>query len=548
MLAVACGRGESPAPPAAAGPDGGTLVIAEPGGPDNLFPPLTVSIVGHAVVDLVFDHLAEIGDSLNTFGDKGFTPRLADRWTWGPDSLSVAFHLDPRARWHDGVPVRASDVKFSVALYKNPKLGSPVAPLITNVDSASVKDSLTAVVWFHRKTPQSFYDIAYQIWILPAHILDTIPPERLATSAAANHPIGTGRFRFVRWQPGSEVELVADTGNYRGRAKLDRVIWAIAPDNNAAFTQVLSGQADLLEVATPAQLKAAAGHANLRPFTWPTLQAVFFGMNYRDPKHHTEPNRIFADVRVRRAVSMAIDREAMLQNVFDSTGAISDGPFPRSVSTADTTLRLPSYDPTHAAALLDSAGWTLGAGGVRSRNGRPFEFRVLVPTSSATRMSYAVLIQDALRKVGIKMDIDAVPFASFIQKQESGDFDAVFAAYSVDPGIAGSLQNWGTHAMPPAGFNWLSYSDPKFDALIDSAAMSFDRARGNAYAHRAYQVIVDDAPAVWLYDIVSEGLINARFHIAPLRPDGWWEHLADWTVPIADRIARDRIGLGTPKP
>ncbi len=545
LFVAACGRGEPTASPAE-GPDGGTLVIAEPGDADNLLPPMTASILGHAVADLVYDHLAEIGDSMQTTGDLGFKPQLADSWTWAPDSMSVAFHIDPRARWHDGIPVRAADVRFSLALYKNPKLGSTIAPLLSNVDSISVKDSLTAVAWFHARTPESFFNIVYQLWVLPKHLLDTIPPERLPTSETARHPVGSGRFRFAKWEPGSQLVLVADTGNYRGRAKLDRVIWAITPDNNAAFAQLLSGQADLLENATPDQLNAAAGHPSLRVFPWPSLQYVFLGMNYREPGHHAQPNPFFADLRVRRAVSMAIDRHAMLQNVFDSLGAISYGPFPRALATADTTLRLPPYDPAHAEALLDSAGWAPGPDGVRRRNGKPLHVRLIVPTSSALRMSYAVLIQDALRKVGVKVDIDAEPFSAFFAKQTAGDFDLALAGYGTDPNAGGAEQLWGSAAMPPTGLNYMAYSDHRFDALLDSASKSFDPTAAHRYASRAYQTIADDAPGVWLYDVFVYGLINQRFRIPAMRADGWWQHLADWTVPVAARIDRDRLGLGAP--
>ena len=547
VLAGACGRGE-PSASAPAGPDGGTLVIAEPGDADNLLPPMTTSIVGRAVVDLVYDHLAEIGDSLYTTGDEGFTPQLADRWTWGPDSMSVAFHLDPRARWHDGVPVRASDVRFSLALYKNPTLGSPVAPLLSNVDSVTVRDSLTAVAWFHAKTPESFFNIVYQLWVLPAHVLDTIPPARLATSEAARHPVGSGRFRFVAWRAGSRLELVADTGNYRGRAKLDRVIWSVVPDNNAAFTQILSGDADLLESVTPDQLKAVGSHANLRPFAWPSLQYVFLGMNFRDPAHRARPHPILSDLRVRRAISMAIDRHAMLQNVFDSLGAIGYGPFPRVIATSDTTLHIPPYDPTHAAALLDSAGWTTGPGGVRQRGGQPLTLRLIVPSSSAFRNQYAVLIQDALRKVGITVNLVVEQYAAFLNQQGAGDFDMVMAGYGTDPNAGGAEQAWGSSALPPGGLNYLSYSNPRFDALLDSASASFDPAKAKRYASRAYEVIVDDAPGVWLYDAVAYGAISTRFHVPAMRADGWWQHLADWTVPPAQRIDRDRLGLAAPNP
>jgi peptide/nickel transport system substrate-binding protein len=545
---TACGGGEAPPASGGAGPDGGTLVIAAPGDADNLLPPLSVTIVGRAVVDLVFDHLAEIGDAMNTFGDAGFTPRLARSWTWAPDSMSVVFHLDPRARWHDGQPVRASDVRFSLALYKNPKLASPIAPALANVDSATVLDSLDAKVWFHRHTPEEFFDVAYQLWIMPAHVYDTVPVQQLATSELARHPVGSGRFRFVSWQPGSRLEIEADTGNYRGRARLDRVIWAITPDNNSAFAQVASGQADLLENATPDQIKALAGRPGLRLFPWPTLQYGFMGMNFRDPAHHGSPNPILGDLRVRRALSMAVDRRSMLRNVFDTLGHIGYGPFPAALATADTTLRIPPYDPAHAAALLDSAGWTTGPDSIRRRAGRPLALRLITPTSSAFRMQYAVLLQEALRRVGVKVTIDAEPFPAFYAKQTAGNFDLILATYSTDPNAGGAAQSWATASIIPAGGNFLSYSDPKFDALLDSATNTFDVPRARAYATRAYQAIADDAPAVWLYDLFSVGAISKRFHVTALRADGWWEHLADWTVPVADRIARDRIGLGAAKP
>jgi len=115
--------------PQTAGPAdiGGTMVVATPAEPGTILPGLYSTSVERQVTDLLFDRLAEIGDDLNSIGDKGFTPQLATRWEWAPDSLSIVFHLDPRARWHDGQPVRASDVRYSVSLIKDPTFGSPMA-------------------------------------------------------------------------------------------------------------------------------------------------------------------------------------------------------------------------------------------------------------------------------------------------------------------------------------------------------------------------------------------------------------------------------------
>jgi len=124
------------------------------GDPDVLVPSLLQTTTAAQVVDLVYDRLADIGDSLNVVGDRGFTPRLADRWTWAKDSLSIAFHLNPNAKWHDGQPVRSNDVRFTIASTKDSTLGSPSASVITNIDSVSTPDSATAVYWFHARSPQ----------------------------------------------------------------------------------------------------------------------------------------------------------------------------------------------------------------------------------------------------------------------------------------------------------------------------------------------------------------------------------------------------------
>src|SRR5690348_5167630 len=121
---------------------------------------------------------------MNTIGDAGFIPQLARSWTWSKDSLSIAFSIDPRARWHDGTPVRANDVKFSVALIKDPKVGSSITPQLGNLDSASVTDSLTAVVWFKKVKPEQFYEFVYQVQIMPEHIWASVPRNQLANSDA----------------------------------------------------------------------------------------------------------------------------------------------------------------------------------------------------------------------------------------------------------------------------------------------------------------------------------------------------------------------------
>jgi ABC-type transport system substrate-binding protein len=164
------------------------------------------------------------------------------------------------------------------------------------------------------------------------------------------------------------------------------------------------------------------------------------------------------------------------------------------------------------------------------------------------RMSYAVLIQDQLKRVGVQMRIDAMEGPKFGQRLEARDFDAMLNTASTDPSPSGAVQFWGTEGAKPGGSNYVSYSDPRFDALLDSALSAWDPAVSRQFAVRAYQVVADDAPAVWLYDLLTVGAINRRIRTTRLRGDEWWAHLEDWSIPPAERIDRDRIGLGAPKP
>ncbi|HYW49931.1 MAG TPA: ABC transporter substrate-binding protein, partial [Gemmatimonadaceae bacterium] len=323
---AACSRADEKTPAAAAGSPGGTVVIATPAQPDNLLPPITVFTAGRQVEDLVFQHLADLGPELNTLGDAGFTPNLARRWTWADDSLSIAFALDPSARWHDGTPVRASDVAFTFELYVDSATASPTAALLSNVDSVSARDSLTAVVWFKARTPQQFFDVVYQMYILPRHLLSGANRSTLASSPFATQPVGSGPFRVVRWLPKQLLELAADTTGGRRRAQLDRVVFTFAPDPVAAFTRVVTGEADLYEAVRPDKVAEVRASTQLKLVQAPSLEYNYLGFNLVDAATG-RPHPIFGDRAVRRALTMASDRRSIVTNIYDTLTLQARGPF-----------------------------------------------------------------------------------------------------------------------------------------------------------------------------------------------------------------------------
>ena len=531
--------------PQSAGPAdvGGTMVVATPAEPGSILPGLYSTSIERQVTDLLFDRLAEIGDGLNSIGDKGFRPQLAARWEWAPDSLSIVFHLDPRARWHDGQPVRASDVRYSVSLIKDPTFGSPMASSTMNVDSVSVRDSLTAVAYFKKHTPEQFFDLVYQVSIVPEHILGNTPPAQLRTAEVARRGIGSGRFRLAHWDQGKRLELIADTANYRGRAKLDRIVYSVSLDFNSAVARLFTGDADFFEQLRPENMAKVEKDTSLRALPYPSLQHTFLALNMIDPAHPGQPNPIFGDRTVRRALTMAVDRAGMLRNVFGAMAHPSYGPFPRFLAVADTTLPQLPYDTLRARALLDSAGWTPGPDGVRTKNGQRLAFTITTTVSSATRKQYAVLLQEAFKRVGAAVNIDATDFAGSAAKLAGRSFETTLVTFAPDPNVSGIRQAWSSAALGKDGLNYPSYVNPIVDALLDSATISFDPARARAYSRRAFEIIIEDAPGIWLYEAPTVAGIHKRIHTTGLRADEYWARMADWWIPASERTPRDRIGL-----
>jgi peptide/nickel transport system substrate-binding protein len=519
------------------GRSGGTLAISIGGDPDVLIPSLVSTVQAAQMADLIYDRLAEIGDSLNIVNDGGFTPRLADHWTWSPDSLSIAFHINPRAKWHDGQPVHSSDVRFTLQSTRDSTLGSPVAALVSNIDSVSTPDSATAVFWFHKRTPQQFYDATYQMPIMPEHVWKGIAPAAWRASDAAKHPIGSGRFRFVRWTPRTSVEVGADTANYRGAPKLDRIVWSIATDFQAALTRFMTAETDFFEVLRPENIPEVAKHPNLRVKTYNGLSYSFAQFNLRDPANHARPHPIFGDRELRRALTMATDRATIVRSVYDSLALPALGPTVRAYPTTDPRLAQIPFDLPRARQILDSLGWRVtGSDGTRSRNGRPLRFTLSVPSSSKVRVRLAVLLQEQLRQAGAKVDVEQLDFPVLVEKERKRAFDAAIGQWNPQPSPGSVRGSWGTAgSRASSGNNYGSYENPVFDAYVDSALASFDPAKSKSYFTSAYDTIIQDAPAIWLAEPRPTVGYNARVHPAPMRSDAWWAHIPDWWVSASQK-------------
>ena len=305
----------------------------------------------------MFLRLADLGPGLSTSGDKGFVPRLARRWE-RRDPLTLVFELDPRARWHDGVPVTARDVVFTFERARNSRLSPQSASLLRRLRNVTAEGDYRVVARFSEPYVEQLYDVIYHVPPLPAHLLAQIPPDSLAGSAFMDRPIGSGPYIFVRRTPGQSLELAANPDFFLGRPGIRRVLLLIARDPEARVNLLLTEGVDALDNIYAFQNSARVEKLpayQYYPVPGSTIQYADF--NERDPADTSRSHPIFADPLVRRALAQAIDREQIGRGAYGPLARIPEGPLSALLlRNVDPPRPLP-YDTAAARRLLASRGW-----------------------------------------------------------------------------------------------------------------------------------------------------------------------------------------------
>lgn len=527
----------------------GTVIIGSGQDPKTLFPPNADNVQARAVTELIFQRLADRGATLNTVGDAGFVPRLALKWDWSADSLRVTFHIDPRARWQDGHPVSAEDVKFGFQLFTDSLVGARArGELLALVDSVSVGDSVTCTAWFRGRAPERFDGLVTTVMPLPAHLLRNSVRDSVALSAFSHAPVGNGPFKLVKWEEQVRLEIGPSASYSGARPTLDRVIWSFSPNGTTLAQQFMAGESDFLENLSVDDAVTASKQPDFRVVRLGSYDYNFLAFNLRDGATD-RPHPLFGDRALRRALTMALDRRLLVRSVFDSLGRVGLGPFTRAQWSADTTVAQIPFDRDAATRLLDSLGWRAGANGVRMRNGKPLAFSLILPGVSAARGRFAVLIQEQLRQVGVKVDLEKLEGKAWQERSAQHLFDATMGGWHATPTPTGIKQTWTSSATGKGGLNWGRYQNGAFDAQVDSALTAASQPAARAHYRAAYQIIIDDAPAIWLYEPPLLAGANARVQLGLIRPDAWWMGIPGWSIAPGKRLPRDeRISTPTTTP
>ncbi|HEU5042472.1 MAG TPA: ABC transporter substrate-binding protein, partial [Gemmatimonadales bacterium] len=448
------------------------------------------------IADQLFLHLAALGPTLLTAGDHGFVPQLARRWV-RRDSVTLAFELDPRARWHDGAPVTARDVLFTFGRARDPAIAPTSARLLRELTAVEAEGDRTVVFRFNRAYAEQLYDAVFHVAPLPAHLLDTVPPADLPRSDFVRHPVGNGPYRWVRSVPGELIELAANNDFFLGRPGIQRVVVRVAEDPNARVNLLLSGEADAMDniPPPPSNRQRVIERGDLRLLQVPSPMVAYLLYNQRDPHDRSRPHPILSDSVVRRALTLALDRRVLVRAVLGREAEVPYGP---ASSLLWIRHGAPPAEPADRAAarrLLASRGWSDSDGdGVLDRAGRPLALGLNYPASSAVRQQMALLIQEQWRGIGVRAELVQLDGPVWNERRNAGAFDVDFSGTLQDPTPSGLTQSWSCEGKNNVG----RYCDPVVDSLLARAIRGGDREPAKAW-HAVLRQIEATSPATFLY-------------------------------------------------
>jgi len=488
----------------------GTLADAK-----RLLPPLATDTASADVSGLVFNGLVKYDRDIRLIGD------LAESWDVRRNGLEILFHLRKGVRWHDGEEFTSDDVVFTYDTFTDPNIPTPYGSIFGPVEKVEAVGRYTVRVTYSEPFAPALE--SWGVGMMPRHIL---AGEDLSGEKHNRNPVGTGPYRFREWVTGQKIVLDAFDDYFEGRPGVERYIFRVIPDSATMFLELKFGGIDFMAL-TPTQYKLQ-GESELfrkyfQKFRYPAFGFTYLGYNLLDEK--------FTDVRVRRALTHAINKMDIVKGVLQGYGRPCTGPFPPESWAYNPDVPEPEYDPRKALALFHEAGWEPGQDGKLYRDGKPFVFDVITNQGNTPRLLAAQIIKENLKAVGIEMNIKVLEWQAMLHEfVDKKQFEAVLMGWSLsrDPDI---YDIWHSSKTKEGEFNFISYKNEEVDALLLEGRRTFDFEKRKAIYRRIHAVIAEEQPYTFLYVPDALPVLHRRFKGVEQAPIGIWYDRIHWWVP-----------------
>lgn len=485
---------------------------AEPG----LLNPITST---EAVADVITAHLYEtlLERDYDTLELK---PELAERWEMSPDGLIYRFYLKRGVLWSDGVEFTADDVVYSFTMLKSPAVAS-ASWKVYFLDVQRIRKIDRYTVEFQCTRPYFMrLEFLGGMPIVPRHIYDN--GQDFNAHPADRAPVGTGPYKFERWDTGKRIVLAVNE-RYRGKLpEIKRVVYRVVPEQNVALLMLKKGELDVMTVSNIQWV---------RQTTTSRFDRDFYKLKYYLPNYSfigwNAARDMFADRRVRLAMTHLLNRQAILDKLLFGLGEIVNGTFFIQSKNYDRSIPPVPFDRARGMELLREAGWRdTDNDGFIDRNGKKFSFTFTISSASKFTERLSVIMKEDLARAGIEMNINRYEWAVFVKKLNERDFDAVSLSWSL--GYSGDPYQLWHSSQAGEGSNFCSFKSAEADRIIERARVEFNEDRRVALYRRFNRIVHEEQPYTFLFCNPSLVVASRRFGNVKVHTKGL--NITEWTV------------------
>lgn len=473
-----------------------------------------------------------------------FEPMLAESWNVNKDSSFITVNLRDNIFWSDGKPITVDDIIFSFDVYSDPKVNSRLYGLFGNfysdenlhVDAGKTfrKNSEKSITIFFKDYKQfSFLDINFAI--LPSHAYQKISRDDIGTAEINFKPITSGPFKVYKWERDQKIHLIADGSSYLFNGNnVQEIIFKIVPDDFSLFTQLKTGEVDLIEGFEAERVKELNDYEQLTTTSIKGRDFDYLGWNNIDPdayqKKQIKPNRFFSSAKIRKALSIAINRNEIFRSVIGKFGQIYDSPIsPIFKSYIDSSLFSFDYNPSLAKQMLEDEGWKDNNGdGILEKDNKKFSFNIYSNTGNPIREYAATVIKNNLKEIGIEAETIFVERSELIDGLINKKYDAFLSGWTVQ--IPLNLDNFRDPVSEKGMFNFSGYNNQEVNDLLANLNPSDSESKKFSTYKSISKILKETEPVTILFWVDNIIVYNKRIKNLKISPLGLYNDAWAWRV------------------